>query len=115
MYVETHQILELDLTEDHRSKCYELEKKTKKESDFDIAVRNFTNLSIEMKKQKINQKELTSVSSGDIVNLHELLFTKNRDYLIKFNGDQVRVHDFIFIHTYIHIYIHIYTYIYIGN
>nr|XP_017225585.1 PREDICTED: probable nucleoredoxin 1 isoform X2 [Daucus carota subsp. sativus] len=47
-----------------------------------------------MKKQKINQKELTSVSSGDIVNLHELLFTKNRDYLIKFNGDQVKAEQF---------------------
>ncbi|WOH16084.1 hypothetical protein DCAR_0935633 [Daucus carota subsp. sativus] len=94
MYVKTHQIFELDLTEDHRSTYYKLEKKTKKESDFDIAVRNFTNLSIEMKKQNINQKELTSVSSGDIVNLHELLFTKNRDYLIKFNGDQVKAEQF---------------------
>lgn len=28
------------------------------------------------------------IRKGDIIDLHDLLFTKNRDYLVKFNDDQ---------------------------
>ncbi|KAK1380049.1 hypothetical protein POM88_026793 [Heracleum sosnowskyi] len=34
------------------------------------------------------EEELTSINKGDIVNLSQLLFTKNRDYLIKCNTGQ---------------------------
>lgn len=33
-------------------------------------------------------EELEPVRKGDMINLHDLLFTKNRDYLVKYNDDQ---------------------------
>lgn len=46
----------------------------------------------EVKKQKNRQEELTRVKEGDILDLRKLLFTKDRDYLIRNDGNQVYVH-----------------------
>lgn len=32
------------------------------------------------------------IKEGDIINLSDLLFTKNRDYLVKNNNEQVPIH-----------------------
>lgn len=33
-------------------------------------------------------EELEPVKKGDVINLHDLLFTKNRDYLVRYNAKE---------------------------
>ncbi|KAK1359159.1 hypothetical protein POM88_043640 [Heracleum sosnowskyi] len=35
-------------------------------------------------------EEPKPIRKGDVINLHDLLFTKNRDYLVRYNGDKVK-------------------------
>lgn len=63
-------------------------------SDCDIAMLPLRDLSDKGKVGIVNdnQEELRGVKEGDIIDLHTLLFTKDRNYLIKHDGTQVCLH-----------------------
>lgn len=46
------------------------------------------NIMTQTAKHTLGMERLTMVKRGDMININELLFTKNRDYLIRFNDDR---------------------------
>lgn len=42
-----------------------------------------------MQVETQDREELTDIKEGDIINLLDLLFTENRDYLVKYNDQKV--------------------------
>lgn len=68
-----------------KSKSYNLEEEAKRRPDSDLLTPRSHYSEKGMGRQ---DEDLTSIERGDIINLPELLFTKNRDYLVKYNSDE---------------------------
>lgn len=46
------------------------------------------NIMMQTAKHTEKMEQRTVIKRGDMININELLFTKNRDYLIRFNDDR---------------------------
>lgn len=71
-----------------------MEDQTKEVSDSDIAALlvRYSKDKGKVGIQKDNQEDLKGIEVGDTIDLHGLLFTKRRNYLIRYNGTQVCLH-----------------------
>lgn len=82
---ETRETLAYEIIEDLKSESYKVEEESRRRPDS----YPFTSRMHHFEKGMVTQDEdLTSIEIGDIINLPKLLFTKNRDYLVKYNSDE---------------------------
>ncbi|KAK1396043.1 hypothetical protein POM88_005906 [Heracleum sosnowskyi] len=68
------------------SRCFGVEKKAKRGPHSNLILsRNYTSKSEEAEKQKLNMQ----MTVGNVLDFPGILFNKNRDYLVKYNGQRV--------------------------
>ncbi|KAK1354709.1 hypothetical protein POM88_047965 [Heracleum sosnowskyi] len=80
----------LEIRENPTSTIYKVKEEINGGSISNPSMSSMSSAKKGMQVETQDKDELTDIKEGDVINLRDLLFTENRDYLIKYNDQKVR-------------------------